>query len=442
MNFLKYNILLKLVIILVMILLLLIPAMMIRGLVSERQHRQAEAISEVSSKWGGEQTLTGPILSIPYHKYGTNYDGDSYEYLHILPEQLNYQAVILPEKRHRGIYDVVVYNADITASGDFGSIDLEAYDLDASKMFPEKAFLSIGISDLAGVEEQVKLEMNEISGLFNPGTISNDVISRGIHVPVSLAGDSIPMQFSLDLKLKGSQVLSFVPMGKVTEVRLTSDWKDPSFNGSFLPDESSVSDEGFTARWNILHLNRDFPQAWKGSMYNVQESSFGVDLIQPVDNYQKTERSVKYAILFIVFTFLVFFFVEVLARRFIHPIQYILVGIALIVFFSLLLAFSEHMAFNLAYLISAVSVLSLISVYVLAIIKSARLTFVISGLLSILYVFIFIILQIHDYALLTGSIGIFVVLAFVMYFSRKIDWYSIKINTSGEEEKLGDSPEA
>lgn len=140
--------------------------------------------------------------------------------------------------------------------------------------------------------------------------------------------------------------------------------------------------------------------------------------------------------MFIVFTFLVFFFVEVLARRFIHPIQYILVGIALIVFFSLLLAFSEHMAFNLAYLISAVSVLSLISVYVMAIIRSLRLTFVISGLLGILYVFIFIILQIQDYALLTGSIGIFVVLAFVMYFSRKIDWYSIKINTSGEEENI------
>jgi inner membrane protein len=239
--------------------------------------------------------------------------------------------------------------------------------------------------------------------------------------------DSSTYQFKLSLNLKGSQLLYFTPVGKVTDINLSSDWPNPSFNGAFLPDKREISEKGFKANWNILHLNRNFPQVWTGSQHTISKSSFGIDLILPVDNYQKSYRSIRYAILFIGFTFLVFFFIEVLNKVFIHPVQYILVGVALIVFYTLLLSFSEHMKYNLAFIISALSTLLLIAGYVKAILKSSQLSLLISGILTVLYTFIFVIIQLQDYALLIGSIGIFIILGLVMYFSRKIDWYNLSL---------------
>jgi inner membrane protein len=174
-------------------------------------------------------------------------------------------------------------------------------------------------------------------------------------------------------------------------------------------------------------LNRNYPQAWTGSKFSLNESAFGINLLLPVDNYQKSYRAIRYAILFIGFTFMVFFFIEVLNRYFIHPVQYILVGIALVIFFILLISISEQLNFNSAYIISAIATLLLIAGYIKAILKSTKLTFLISGILLILYSFIFIIIQLQDLSLLIGSIGIFIVLGLVMYFSRKIDWDNIVI---------------
>ena len=222
-------------------------------------------------------------------------------------------------------------------------------------------------------------------------------------------------------------MLYFTPVGKVTDVAVSSSWKNPSFNGAFLPDNRKISASGFTANWNILHLNRNFPQSWIGTNYNLENASFGIDLILPVDNYQKSYRSIRYAILFIGFTFLVFFFIEILNKIFIHPIQYILVGIALIIFYTLLLSISEHLAFNISFILAASASLLLIGGYVKAILKSNQLTYLIIGILFILYSFIFVIIQLQDFALLIGSIGIFIILGLVMYFSRKIDWYNINM---------------
>jgi inner membrane protein len=253
-------------------------------------------------------------------------------------------------------------------------------------------------------------------------------LESGINAPIRIAkNDSSNYKFSLDFDLKGSQMLYFIPVGEVTDVNIASSWANPSFNGAFLPDNRTVSDSGFTANWNILHLNRNFPQQWIGSLQRIDYSAFGIDLLLPVDSYLKSMRSIKYAILFIGFTFLVFFFVEVLNKVFIHPVQYVLVGIALVVFYTLLLSISEHLTYNLAFLVSAVATLLLIIGYVKAILKSNMLTFLIGGILSVLYTFIFVIIQLQDYALLIGSIGIFIILSLVMYFSRKIDWYNLKM---------------
>ncbi|MDA3905136.1 MAG: cell envelope integrity protein CreD [Bacteroidales bacterium] len=436
MNNLKYNLLFKTSLIVVIALLLLIPSFMIEELIYERENTQREAVLEVSSIWSNEQTITGPILSVPFNRYIEQYSTkDSVEkivqirdHIHFLPDILNVEGAVMPEKRYRGIYEVVVYNSNIHFSGSFYSIDFKSFDIPINDLLLDKAFVTIGINDLRGIEKQIELNWNDESISFTPGTVTNDIVSSGINAEVKIdMNKQTSYVFSFDLDLKGSQLLHFIPVGKVTDINLKSEWNNPSFNGAFLPDSRVIDENGFTAHWNILHLNRNFPQSWIGSSQSVSNSAFGVDLLLPVDNYQKSTRTIKYAILFIVLTFMVFFFVEILNKKFIHPIQYILVGLALIIFFSLLLAISEHMKFNYAFIISAVSTLLLVTAYVKSILKSNTLSILISAILAILYSFIFVIIQLQDYALLIGSIGLFIILGLVMYFSRKIDWYNINL---------------
>jgi inner membrane protein len=438
---LKTNIIFKVAIIIIIVLLLLIPTTMVKNLIRERENIQIGAISEVSEKWGENQTITGPFISIPYDKYVKQFsEKDSVEkiikvkkWLHFLPNNLVINGNISPEKRYRGIYEIVVYESKINLSGIFNSLDISKYDIENKNIDFDKATFNIGISDLKGIEKQVELDWNSDKIFFNPGTSTKDIVSRGINCPINVSNnDSLTFSFSLNIDLKGSQFLYFVPLGKTTDVSIKSNWINPSFGGEFLPDSREVNNEGFKAKWNILHLNRNFPQSWTENDYSVTSSSFGVNLLLPVDRYQKSMRVVKYAILFLALTFLVFFFVEVMNKVFIHPIQYILVGIAIVVFYSLLLAFSEYIKFNLSYIISALLTLILITGYVLAILKSKKISFLILGILGIFYGFIFTIIQLQDYALLIGSIGIFLILAIVMYYSRKIDWYEIRL---GEKEE-------
>ena len=437
MKTLKNNIYFKVGTIIFITLLLLIPTSMIKSLISEREQTQNEAISEVGSKWGEEQTISGPFISIPYYRYvkefskkdSTEKTVQIKEYIHILPTQLNVSGIVDPEKRYRGIYEIVVYNSKLDISGTFNKIDLASLDIKAENILFDKAELVVGINDLRGIEKQVNLNWNNNEIPFNPGVSSNDVVESGINAILPLNSvDSIIYNFNLSLDLKGSQLLYFTPVGKITDININSKWDNPSFNGAFLPDNRTVTEKGFQANWNVLHLNRNFPQIWTSNRHSIQESSFGIDLLLPVDNYQKSYRSIRYAILFIGFTFLVFFFIEVLNKIYIHPIQYILVGVSLIVFYTLLLSISEYIKYNLAFIISALLTLLLIAGYVKAILKSNKLTLLISGILTILYTFIFVIIQLQDYALLIGSIGIFIILGLIMYFSRKIDWYNLNLS--------------
>lgn len=434
---LKTNVYFKVGTIIIIGLLLLIPTAMIMNLISERENTQKVAIKEVSSKWGGEQTISGPFISVPYIRYIKQYSQidttTKYvlvkDYIHFLPTDLKINGTISPEQRYRGIYEIVVYNSKLNISGIFNKVKFENLDIPLKDIQFDKAIVSVGINDLRGIEKQINLNWNDTNISFNSGVITNDIISSGINAPVNLANnDSSSYKFSFDLELKGSQLLYFMPVGEVTDVNISSTWNNPSFNGAFLPDSRTIAETGFSANWNILHLNRNYPQMWIGNNVKIDSSAFGIDLIMPVDNYQKSMRSIKYAILFIVFTFIVFFFVEVLNKIFIHPIQYSLVGLALILFYTSLLSISEHLDYNYAFLISAISTLLLIIGYVKAIIKSNLITFIIAGILSILYSFLFVIIQLQDYSLLIGSIGIFLILAFVMYFSRKIDWYNLNID--------------
>ena len=435
---LKSNIYFKLGTIVVLTLLLLIPASMVRSLIREREWTQQDAIEEVSGKWALGQTVTGPYLSIPYDRYvkqfsekdSTNIIVKIRDYIHVLPEKLEINGSINPEKRYRGIYEVVVYDSELMLSGHFRSIDLKELDILPQNIHFDKTKLNLGVSDLKGIEKQIRLHWQNETLDFNSGVANNDLVSQGINAALTRFNEGTLNAFDLTINLKGSQYLQFLPLGKTTDVNIQSQWATPSFDGAYLPDSRNISEKGFEAHWNILHLNRNYPQIWTGSKYDPDHSHLGTHLLLPVDRYKKSDRVAKYAILFLGLTFLVFFFVELLKKVFIHPIQYILVGLALVVFYSLLLAFSEHISFNSSYLTATILTLSIVSLYTYAIIKSKTVAGLVLGILLILYLFIFTILQLEDYALLIGSVGIFIILSLVMYISRKIDWYDLYLEKS------------
>jgi inner membrane protein len=424
----KNSITLKLLITGFLILILLIPSKMIDSLIKERETTRDSAIVEVGSKWGKEQTIAGPILSVPYIDFIKDDDGiakENVKYAHFLPEELDITGKILSEILNRGIYKIVVYNSELKFEGFFSPPNFNEINIRENDFIWEDAFLTIGITDMRGIKEKIKLNWNNKECLFSPGMISKEIIQSGVSVDVTLDTaviDKKNYKFSFSLNLNGSKELNFIPLGKETDLKLNSNWNNPGFNGAFLPDNRKINANGFKADWKILYLNRTYPQQWKGNAYDINKSKFGVKLLFSVNEYQKIMRSSKYAVLFIFLTFLVFFFVEVINKKRIHPLKYLLVGLGLTIFYTLLLSLTEHLNFNYAYLIASISIILLITLYSRSIFVSRVLTIMMGVILTALYLFLYSLLQLQDYALLMGSIGLFVILAIVMYFSRKIDY--------------------
>lgn len=427
----------KIVLIGVLILLLLIPLGMIRGLIREREYTADRAGTEVQGKWSGAQAVVGPFISIPYYEqreetYYENGKPKSKQttvtnHLYLLPEELEITGHIETEKLNRGLYEIVVYRTPLELKGKFVLPGDFGDRTTATDLFTDYATLNLGLSDLRGISAQPEVKWGEEVLQFNPGLPPYSLVSSGLSVLLASgkrlqAGDSI--DFCIHLDLKGSQSLQFAPFGKTSKVHLTSDCTTPSFTGAFLPEERQVTDTGFTADWQILHLNRNYPQIFTGNeQMGVEELSiFGTELLLPVQQYQKSMRSVKYASLLIILTFVVSFFVEVMQKKNIHPFQYLLIGVALCLFYSLLLAMSEHVNFSLAYLLSALMTVILITLYLLGILKIRKTAYTIGGLLLLMYLYVFVLIQMETYALLAGSLGLFVILAIVMYYSQKINW--------------------
>ncbi|MFH1759290.1 MAG: cell envelope integrity protein CreD [Patescibacteria group bacterium] len=464
-HWIRYSVTFRIAIVGILALLLLIPIEMVKNLIYERENAQKIAVSEISQKWGERQTIAGPVISVPYRKYAVNEKGDrvaTVQYAHFLPEKLLINGTIEPQIRSRGIFDAVVYSSEINFSGKFVQPNISEFGINSADADWDNAFISVGISDARGIENNIDLNWNDAILDFQPGVQTDDVIRSGennyeampyagerdglqmksvalpptvridqssgvsVRLPAGLKYERVGgYEFSFKLNLSGSQDLQFVPMGKTTEISLKSDWKAPSFSGAFLPDEREISNSGFTASWKILDLNRGYPQSWLGNTYNIYSAASGVKLLAGIDGYTKTQRSAKYAILIIALTFLVFFFSEVFNRKKVHPIQYILVGLTLVLFYALIISISEIIGFGLAYLISSVATIGLITLYSKSVLANAKMALIQSFILAFLYLFIYIILQLEDYALLIGSILLFSILATVMYLSRKVDWYAI-----------------
>lgn len=436
------SILIKIVIISFLALLLLIPTLQLQGLIEEREQYRAEAVSDVTRMWGAGQTISGPFISVPYKTDSTGLAGrpaTRIAYAHFFPETLSITGTIRPEQRSRGIFDVILYNTRLTVSSTFRKPSATSVGLPDGVLQWDKAILSLGISDLKGVRQSIRVRVNGQSTLAEPGLPTNDVVSSGVIVPIRLDADQYRVSTTLDLN--GSTQLDMLPLGRETRVSLQSSWASPGFVGAFLPDQRVLDTSGFRASWTVLQLNRDMPQQGLGSFLTKRLiaagapirlgntpnlPTFGVKLMLPIDEYQKTTRATKYGLLFILLTFITFFGIEILAHRAIHPVQYLLVGLAICLFYLLLLAFSEQITFNRSYLLSSLLIVGLITGYVRYVFRSPRLTMAFGLLLAVLYAFFFGLLQLTDYALLLGSLGLLTILAAGMYATRHVDWYGVR----------------
>ena len=340
-----------------------------------------------------------------------------------MADQLDINSSVSPQKRHRGIYDVVVYQGDISITAKFNDIKFKELNVPPVNLLWSEAKLLLQISDLSrGINEEIYIKWQDSSFLCQPWAETTPNLGDALFASIPLKEENADTQnvFTVKFSLHGSQQLMFSPAARETKIQLTGNWPDPSFTGLKIPEAPNTSDTGINVKWK--YLNRNNPMVWNNQFINMQPSAMGANLIIPVDGYDKTERSVKYALLCIILTFAAFFLIETIYKRSLHLIQYGLAGLALVLFYTLLLSVSEYTGFNLAYLIAGVATIGLVTWFVGSIMKSSRLAVFISFVLTVVYGYIFTIIQLQDYSLLMGSIGLFIALGIIMYFSRKLQW--------------------
>jgi inner membrane protein len=417
----------KLLIIGAIALVLLIPQSFTLDLIEERQARLSEAEEDIRGKWSREQTLMGPYLKLPYFELKeiiTNGEKKlikDHKSKYILPEKLNLSGSIDAQLLHRGIFDAVVYTNMLSFDAKFDSLDLQKMNLQPENILWDQASLMIGISDLRGISGSPNFKVNGETLVMEPFSEQNGE-NRGLLSKISMNPNNLAFGFSGEMFLKGSKDFSIVPVGKTTNLSLSGNWPSPSFQGGFLPEIRRITEAGFESNWNILHFNRPFGQEFEGYMPDLTHSSFGLSLVNPVDQYQQSTRTSKYAILIITLSFLALYLMELFTKSQIHPIQYTLIGFALILYYTLLIAFSEHLGFSNAYWIASCATVILLGLYSRTIFSNWKETGIFSTVLSIFYLFIFIIIKQQDFALLIGSIGLFISLAVTMFISRKINF--------------------
>lgn len=429
-----------------LMLLLLIPLVMIGNSIDERRAYSEQVVQEIARSSAYSQTLVGPVLVIPYRKkerYWTLNDAKEKVFqerviddaFYFLPDQFRLKGNMTGESRQLGIYKARLYHADTTLDGHFSlphnfgiTANLDDYTFEAP-------FVAVGISDIRGIKNSLQLVLNQKTYEFEPGS-QLKILGDGVHAglpqstfsAVYTQAQTIP--FSFRLMLQGTEQFHVAPVGKETHVELQSDWPHPRFLGDFLPVERSIESTGFSARWQTSYFSTNFAEYFLACVRSsrcdqFQQRQLGVSLLEPVNLYVKSDRAIKYALLFIALTFASFFLFEILKRLQVHPVQYALVGLALAFFYLLLLALSEHIAFVFAYAISAFSCVLLIGFYVSHVLQSMWRGASFSAGLGFLYVLLYGLLSAEDYALLMGAMLLFAVLGLFMLLTRKVDWYSV-----------------
>ena len=403
-------------------LVLLIPLQFVKDLIAERSQREKEVITEINDKWGTDVYFYGPVLKVPYKVPAAN----SYKYAYIFPEKLENTTDVETKPLNRSNYNASVFTADMYFKGTYSKPDFSLKGIPQSDILWDKATILIQTSNLKSIKDEVKIAIGNQHFIFEPiYTNSNTGIQALETAFIHLSPDgAYPLNFDFKVKYDGSQQIKFVPIGKTTDVSMKSNWHSPGFTGNFLPNDKTktVTQNGFQAKWKILHINRAFSQQYFDLLPDLKAYAFGVNFVIPVDEYQKNERVSKYGFLVIGLTFLIFFLIQSISKIRIHIFQYSMIGIALIMFYTLLIAITEHSSFLKAYIISGAAVVAMITIYSVSILKNYKFPAFIGLSLTALYAFIFVIIQLENYALLVGSIGLFIILGLVMYFSRRIDW--------------------
>jgi len=423
----------KLLVLAILVLVSWAATMFVWNVIQERKGLQEVASAAVAEQWGRAQIIAGPVLVIPLERTYLSQTGESAvtnSNLFLLPKNLHFDGEVKTQVRSKGVYDTPVYTAMVKGTGEFDLADIGGEDLTGTKILWDKAEIAINVSDPRGITTATDFNWNDNSLALQPASKFSVLEKSGMHTSVPVDEKQPRYTFEFDLSLRGSNDLSFLPLGGDTKVSLKSDWPAPSFSGEFLPEAREVTPLGFTANWSVASFGKNIPQSWQSNATAVSDEvlltkAFGVGLFQEVNFYTMVDRSIKYSILFISLTFLTFFLYEVLAGLRIHPVQYLLVGLAIALFYLLLLSVAEIVGFLPAYLISTLSVTTLITGYCVSVLKVKKRAFTIMALLIALYSYLYILLQLEDWALLFGSVFLFGVLGTVMYITRNLDWYSI-----------------
>lgn len=435
------KIMIKVLGVLVITLVLLIPLNMIESTMHERLQRRNEAVGDITSSWGKEQVLVGPVLVVPY-KYTfktfkdivvkgeiqkTEVMETAVGRAWFLPDELKVEGDIQPERLHRGIYEAVVYRGKLRLSGLFSTPDFRALKVDETQVLWDDAAVAVSGTDLRGTGEALQFSFGEKAFRMAPGT-GLDNLTPGVRAQIGTLAKSLTGKpFALELRFKGSGSINFAPTGIQNTIKLTSPWPDPSFKGQFLPAERQVTSKGFDAVWKVSYYGRSYPQASSAGYPadQVQNSLFGVSFYNPIDSYRNVERAIKYGILFLTLVFAAFFLFEILAGLKIHAVQYVLIGAAMCLFYLALLSLSEFISFGASYLASSAAAIILITTYSRAVLRSGDRTLAIAAELAAIYGFLYVSLQLQDYSLLLGTAGLSAVLAAIMYTTRKLDWYTL-----------------
>lgn len=429
----------KMIMVGILTLVLLLPLSFVEELIFERSERKKEVVSEVTQLWGEDVFFYGPMLRVPYKSYSETSVMDAktrqtvierkatIDYAYFFPDKLNNTSNIKKNTSlKRGIYNNVVYTADMKFDGSFGKLNFEKLGIKEEDLLWEKAALVVKTTNLKSIKSDLNIKLNNQTFTFESKAEDDDIygtLETNRFDYKTLASNN-QLDFNFTMKYNGSNSVKFIPVGKTTQIQLNSDWESPSSEGMFAANDTtkSVSDKGFHADWKILDINRSFAQQYITKVPNLNSYSFGVKLIETVDEYQQNERAVKYGFLVIGLTFLIFFLIQSVNKINIHIFQYTMLGLALIMFYTLLISITEHSSFSLAYLIASVAVIAMIVLYSISFLKTKKFPMFIGLALGGLYSFLYVIIQLENYALLVGSIGLFIILGLVMYFSRKIDW--------------------
>ena len=450
------SLLLKSIVVALLIAAILIPLGMIRGTIAERQAYRQQAVAAIAESYAGPQTLVGPLLVVPYLVEVQTTHSDENGVLHSLvhneqrqwvffPRTLQLVGSVVPNVRHRGLYDVRVYELRGKLTGRFDlTVPKQA---DGCKLLQiDTPFLSVGVNDVRGLIGTPVLQLDDKAATLLQG-VGSGRAGAGVHADLALlaAGEKRTLGFTLDFVLGGTERLAIAPIADDNRIELTSSWQHPQFAGRFLPRTREISAKGFHALWQVSALAANTQSQYiDGDVHGCASAASaecagaadaakadGTDridltLVDPVNIYSQVDRASKYGLLFVLLTFVGFFMFELIKQLRIHPIQYLLVGLALAIFFLLLLSLSEQIPFVWAYLVASAACIGLLGFYLSYVLRSRARGAGFAAMLTALYAVLYVLLISVDNALVLGSLLLFAILAAIMTITRKIDWYGMQ----------------